>query len=126
MSLILLVDDDEALRKMLRLSITKFGHTVSEARNGREALEACRFEPPDLVITDLIMPEKEGLETISDLRRLHPDVRIIATSGGGRNSSMDYLKIARRMGAAAVLSKPFSVDELRATIDSVLGDSDKR
>lgn len=116
---ILLVDDDDLLRKMLQISMTKAGHIVIEARNGRDALEICRVEPPDLVVTDVIMPEKEGIETIGDIRRLYPDVRIIAMSGGGRNSAADYLNIARQMGAAAVLAKPFPIDELTALIASV-------
>lgn len=121
MTRILLVDDDELLRRMLRMTLIKMGHTVIEAGNGNEALRACKSEPPDIVLTDLIMPEKEGIETIRELRRLHPDVKIIAMSGGGRVSAKDYLIIAKRMGADFTLNKPFSNDELAATIAKVSG-----
>ena len=116
---ILLIDDDDLLRKMLHISMTKVGHSVIEARNGRDALEICRVEPPDLVVTDVVMPEKEGIETIGDLRRLYPTLPVIAISGGGRNSAADYLKIARHMGAVAVLQKPFSIEDLAALVASV-------
>jgi two-component system, chemotaxis family, chemotaxis protein CheY len=118
---ILLVDDDEALRKMLRLRLVKLGHEVLEAANGKEALRLCEAVPPDLVVTDLIMPEKEGLETIAQLRRLRPDVKIIAMSGGGRINARDFLKIAKLMGASATLEKPFSHQELAMVIETHLG-----
>lgn len=113
---ILLVDDDDPFRKMLMLTLTKMGHHVMEARNGKEALKLFAHVAPDLVISDLIMPEKEGLETIGELRRKHPGVKIIAMSGGGRVSATDYLKIARALGADHVLAKPFSNDELKAAV----------
>ena len=113
---ILLVDDDADLREMLRVILISLGHEVIEAGNGREALHLCRTETPDLMLTDLIMPEKEGLETIMELRRLQPDVKIIAMSGGGRSSTQDYLKMAKQMGAAHTLSKPFSTAEMAEAI----------
>jgi DNA-binding response OmpR family regulator len=121
MSRILLVDDDEPLRKMLCLILVKMGHQVLEARDGNEALHLCQAEPPELVLTDLIMPEKEGLETIGELRRLHPEVKIIAMSGGGRGDLVDYLKVAKQMGAARALNKPFSYEALAAAIAEVMG-----
>lgn len=121
MAKILLVDDDDLLRKMLRLTLARMGHVVIEARDGNEALQHCRAELPDLVITDVIMPGKEGLETIGELRRVHPAVKVIAMSGGGRVMADDYLKIAKLMGAASTLAKPFSAESLAAEIATVLG-----
>lgn len=117
---ILLVDDDDALRKMLRLMLTKMGHVVREARDGQAAVEMCGQEVPDLVLTDIVMPGQEGLETIFTLRHLNPKLKIIAMSGGGRISSGDYLQIAKSLGAKRVLAKPFSSEELSAAIGETL------
>lgn len=121
MTRILLVDDDESLRKMLRITLAKMGYHVIEAANGNEALRLCQVEIPDLVLTDLIMPEKEGLETITELRRLYPGLKIIAMSGGGRGSAVDYLKFAAKMGASRTLHKPFSNEAMVAAITEVCG-----
>lgn len=121
MSHILLVDDDELFRKMLRLTLVKMGHVVREARDGAEAVKFFEEEMPDLVMTDLIMPNKEGLETISELRERYPEVKIIAMSGGGRLSGTDYLRMAKGLGANAVLTKPFSNEELGAILKKILG-----
>ena len=117
---ILLVEDDLQVRSFLKALLTRAGYDVREAGNGAEALRACGELPPDLVITDLIMPEKEGLETIIELRRDYPGVRIIAISGGGRNPPQDYLTVAERFGARRTLSKPFSSDEILRAVDEVL------
>lgn len=121
MPAILLVDDDEPMRKMLGITLTKLGYQVTEARDGREALRLFAAEPPDLVLTDMVMPDKEGVEVIGELRRLQPDLKIIAMSGGGRGDATDYLKVARLMGAAHTLHKPFSTADLTDAIDSLLG-----
>jgi CheY-like chemotaxis protein len=118
---ILLVDDDDSFRKMLRLSLVRLGYEVVEVGNGKDAVRLINEQLPDLLITDLVMPEKEGLETIDEVRRKHPKLKIIAMSGGGRVNATDYLKIARAMGADKVLAKPFSIDEMTATLDSLLG-----
>lgn len=121
MSRILLVDDDESFRKMLRITLGKMGHQVVEAPNGKEALKLFQDSPPDLVMTDLIMPEKEGLETIRELRRSNPMVKIIAMSGGGRVNPGDFLKVAKILGANTVLAKPFTNEELTAALRDVSG-----
>jgi YesN/AraC family two-component response regulator len=121
MSRILLVDDDDPLRNILRVTLEKMGHHVVEARNGKEAFQLCQAEPPDIVLTDIVMPEKEGIELIGTLRRFHPDVKIIVMSGGGRGSASDYLKIARHMGATVTLSKPFSNEAIAGAIAKVSG-----
>ena len=120
---ILLVDDDELFRSMLRITLTKMGFTVLEARNGREALELFEQEPPEVVMTDLVMPETEGLEMIRELRRRDPHVKIIAMSGGGRVGATDYLKIAKALGANRVLAKPFSNEEMYFALTELLGES---
>ena len=120
MSHILLIEDDELFRQMVRISLTEAGHTVTEARDGKEGLRLYADEPTELVITDLIMPEKEGIETILELRKKWPDLKIIAMSGGGRVTAANYLHIAKQVGVAAVLNKPFSNDELTAVIDRLL------
>jgi DNA-binding response OmpR family regulator len=114
MARILLIDDDDSVRTMLHLTLAHFGHTVIEARNGKEGLELFEHANADLLITDIVMPEKEGLEVLMELRKRHPPVKIIAISGG------DYLHMAKLMGAAKVLAKPFSTDVLIAAIDELL------
>jgi CheY-like chemotaxis protein len=121
MQRILLVDDDEAFRKMLRKTLTRMGYEVLEARNGNEAIETFEKEPVDLVMTDIVMPEKEGLETISALKRKCGGVRIIAMSGGGRVGVGDYLKVARMLGADHILAKPFSNEKMAAALNGLLG-----
>ena len=114
MARILLIDDDDSVRTMLCLTLTHFGHTVIEARNGKEGLELFQHANADLLITDIVMPEKEGLEVLMELRKKDPPVKIIAISGG------DYLHMAKLMGAAKVLAKPFSTNVLIAAIDELL------
>jgi CheY-like chemotaxis protein len=120
MARLLLIDDDDLFRPMLRTTLEQLGHTVTEARNGKEGLDQQARAPATLVLTDLIMPEKEGIETILELRQGWPDVKIIAMSGGGRMADADYLPIALQVGAHAVLHKPFTLDELEAALQRVL------
>lgn len=120
MARILLVDDDNPFRTMLRLTLVKMGHGVMEACDGREAIALLRAEPPELVITDIVMPEKEGMETIVEMRRMQPGLKIIAMSGGGRVNAKNYLYIAKSLGADCVLEKPFPNEELVRTLDSLL------
>lgn len=120
MSRILLIDDDEAFRNILKVSLQQMGHAVVEARDGREGLSLYQSELFDLVITDLIMPDTEGIETIMALRKLNPEIKIIAMSGGGRVTSVDYLQIARQVGAKRILPKPFLYDDMREAIESLI------
>jgi CheY-like chemotaxis protein len=117
MAVVLLVDDDESMRAIMQAMLRRLGHEVAVATNGNEALRLFRERTFDLVITDLIMPEREGLDTIRELRR-EGNVKIIAMSGGGRTSPATYLQIAKQIGASAILSKPFSHEDLKAAIDS--------
>lgn len=120
MSAILVIDDDASVREVVSEMLRLAGHEVTMAENGREAMPKLSSTRFDLVITDLIMPEKEGIETISEIRRLDSDVPIVAISGGGRLGPGDYLETARYIGADATLAKPFTRQELLTTIDSLL------
>jgi CheY-like chemotaxis protein len=120
MARILLIDDDDSVRTMLRLTLTQFGHVVTEARNGKEGLDKFADSHADLVITDIVMPEKEGIEVIMELRQRQPELKIIAMSGGGRIGPVDYLRIAGFLGAVKGLTKPFSNEVLLAAIDELL------
>ena len=120
MTTILLVDDDQQFRSMLGAVLSRAGYEVQEACNGNEATEMYRSHQPDLVITDLIMPDKEGLETIREIRHDNPGVRIIAMSGGGRNGFENYLRVAKAFGAQVVLDKPFSHQEILEAVRTSL------
>lgn len=120
MAHILVVDDEAEVRQLIQDLLTREGHELIFAENGRQALERARNRPLDLVITDLIMPEMEGLETIRGLRREHKNLKIIAISGGGRTDPNDYLRTARVFGACKTLQKPFMVAEFLGTVKDVL------
>jgi DNA-binding response OmpR family regulator len=117
---VLLIDDNESLRSSLHRTLVRAGYEVEDAPNGDLALRAYRRQPADVVITDIVMPDKEGLETIRELRRLYPDVKIIAISGGGTGRANDYLDLARRLGASRILAKPFLGDDILALVAEVL------
>ncbi len=121
MARILVVDDDLQVRKFISSVLTRAGHDILGAGDGHEGLALYREEAPDLVVIDIIMPEKEGIETIIELKRLNPGVRIIAISGGGRVGPEGYLMTARGLGAMETLQKPFTMEELVQSVDRVLG-----
>lgn len=120
MAQILLVDDDVTFRTMLKTKLSRMGHLVNEASDGAEAWKKFQVAPVDLVITDLIMPEVEGLETIQRFRKHGFKTKILAISGGGRMHSHDMLSVASHMGADAVLDKPFTHEELVAALTQLL------
>ena len=120
MNTILLVDDDNEFRETLARVLIRAGYEVRQATNGKDAVRLYRLQPSDVVITDLIMPEREGIETILELRQFHADVRVIAISGGGRVGPNDYLRMAQSLGARRTLSKPFPSDQLLKAIEEVL------
>lgn len=120
MARILLVDDDDFFRDMLRTTLEGMEHEVTVAKNGREALRLHEPGAFDLVLTDLIMPEVEGIETIIELRGREPALRVVAMSGGGRSFAEDYLHIARKFGAEQVLAKPFTIEELTRALTDAL------
>ena len=121
MPLILVIDDDDQVRGMLREMLGRAGYEVADAPNGKEGIRLYRQNPADLVITEIIMPEKEGIETIMDLRREFPGVKIIAMSGGGSIGPEDYLYMARRLGANRTFAKPLERDELLKAVGELIG-----
>ena len=121
MSSILIIDDDAGLRDGLRRSLRQAGYEVREAGDGLQGLRSVEQAPVDLILLDIFMPGKEGLETIRDLRRAHPAIRIIAMSGGGSKGSFDVLKMATMLGARRTLAKPFSREQLLEAVRGELG-----
>lgn len=109
---VLIVDDDAQIRKLFRMALEGAGYEVCEAGDGVAALERFADLGPDLVITDVMMPEKDGLETIMEIRKGAPRARILAVSGGGQLNVLTCLVMAKNLGADAVLSKPVEVNAL--------------
>jgi CheY-like chemotaxis protein len=121
MPTVLLVDDDDLSRGAVHKMLERSGYPVHSTGIGREALALYRDDPADLVITDLIMPETDGLEMIRELRKMNPHVRVLAISGGGRVDAEEYLSVARKFGAVEVLQKPFTAAQLKLAVESALG-----
>ncbi len=117
---ILIIDDDQQIRELLRKIMELNGFEVMEAENGRVGMQLYRDNPADLIITDLIMPEQEGLETISTMRREYGKVKIIAISGGGQMGPEAYLPAALELGADKVFSKPFELKDIVDTVKELL------
>ena len=120
MASILIIDDELQIRVMMRRILEKVGYDVYEASDGKEGIKLFRAKPTDLVITDIIMPEKEGLETILDLRHDFPKIKIIAISGGGKTGLPNFLPAAKKFGAIRTLPKPFGKDDLLKLVREVL------
>jgi CheY-like chemotaxis protein len=116
MNSVLIIEDDEFVQKMLKQTFERAGYQVATASNGRIGLKLCQGNLFDVVITDLIMPEMEGIETISKLRAGNPNVPVIAISGGGRNKANGYLEIAKKLGAKKTFTKPVDRQKLLATV----------
>ena len=120
---ILVIDDEQLIRLQIRNALELEGFTVHEAANGNEGLARIAESVPDVVITDILMPDKEGIETILELRRTHPKIRIIAISGGGRTGNKDFLRTAKHLGADRTLAKPFGLAELLRLVREMLDDA---
>jgi CheY-like chemotaxis protein len=120
MARILLIEDNDSVRTILAEHLALAGHTVIEAGDGREGLARFRQAGADLVITDIVMPETDGLEVLMALRETHPSVKIIAISGAGWDSGAGYLQMAKHLGSAKVLLKPFSPAVLIAAVNELL------
>jgi DNA-binding response OmpR family regulator len=114
---ILVADDEAGVRSFLRAALEQVGYEVIEAADGKQAIQQARAAPIDLIVTDLIMPEQEGIETIRILRKEEPSVGIIVISGACEGV---YLEVAEKLGADAVLTKPVSAELLRASVAGVL------
>ena len=114
------LEDEQLVAETIEVVLMKAGHTVTLAPNGEAGVAKFQAEAADLVITDIIMPKKEGIETIRELRAISPNVPIIAISGGGRTKNFDFLRMAHKLGANDVLRKPFANGELVALVANCL------
>ncbi|AQQ08561.1 Chemotaxis protein CheY [Sedimentisphaera cyanobacteriorum] len=124
MTKILVIDDDSQILEMVTEVLEDAGYQVFGASDGDKGVELFREKSPDLVVTDIIMPGKEGIGTLMDIKNYNPDVKAIAISGGGRVvRASDALKDAEFFGAEEILEKPFSCDKLLETVQKVLGDN---
>ena len=122
MARILIIEDEPQMRGMIEQVLIRAGHEVLTASDGKAGLDLFRDQMPDLVITDILMPEVDGLEIIRSLRREFPDLKIIAMSGGGETGRLQYLPEAREFGADIALSKPFDPAVLTAEVKRLLRD----
>jgi CheY-like chemotaxis protein len=126
MAKVLIVDDDYEMCSLMRSWLIKAGHDITEAHDGEEAIEAQKRDPAEIVVLDLIMPVKEGIETMSILRRDYPNLGIIAVTGGGLVSPEEHLKWAEKFGANRFMRKPFESSELLqhvAALEEAIKDS---
>jgi len=118
MALIILVDDDPNLRELMEVTLRRAGHEVFSAVNGKDGVQLCSAHPPDLLITDILMPEKEGLESIQEIRAKFPILPVLAVSGAP--DEWKVLDLAKRLGADESIAKPFAPEELLARVHSLL------
>jgi DNA-binding response OmpR family regulator len=121
MKKVLVIDDDEQIREMIRVILEDSGYAVYLTSDGDEVTNIYKDNPVDLIITDIIMPERDGLEIINQFRKEHPNVKIIAISGGGKIKAENYLVAAENLGAVKTLSKPFDIMELVDIVKSLIG-----
>lgn len=120
---ILVIDDDEQFLRLMQTSLSRAQFEVLAARSGKQGIKTCESTHVDLVITDLIMPEMEGLEVIMELKQKIPNVKILAVSGGGRNDPGSYLELATALGANGALTKPFSMEMLIKTVNQLISEA---
>lgn len=126
MERILVIDDEPHILLMVKKMLERAGYEVDLASNGSEGLRLFSKLRPGLVITDIIMPEKEGLETIREMKRISSDLKIIAMSGGGKISADNYLETARIFGASRLIEKPFSQKQLLSYVEELAGPGGKK
>ena len=120
MKKILIIDDEPYILLMLKKMLERAGYEVDLASNGREGMDLFKKKTTDLVITDIIMPDKEGLELIIEMKKQRPGLKIIAMSGGGRISPDSYLECAMHFGAEKVFQKPFRQKELVSAVRELI------
>lgn len=125
MESVLIIEDDEFVQKMLKQTFERAGYHVATAANGAAGIQLYEsridlLEPFDVVVTDLIMPEMEGIETITRLRKSNPGAKVIAISGGGRNEPEDYLHLAQKLGAVYTFTKPVDRDALLQAVSELI------
>ncbi len=119
-SRILIIDDEVQIREMLGQMLTREGYEVVHAPDGKVGMTVCREQQIDLIITDIIMPEKDGIEMILELRHDFPDLKVIAISGGGRLGPDGYLEMAQKLGASRTFFKPFNRREILDAVKELL------
>lgn len=117
---VLVIDDEPIVRQSLEILLETYGFQVALARNGAQGLAAFRRIEPDLVLTDIVMPVQDGIETILTMRRERPGARIIAMSGAGPVGNSDYVDIARQLGADAAVPKPLEGNKLIAAVRALI------
>ena len=120
MASVLVVEDEKLVRRTLNKMLRAGGHDVAEVEDGQRALSYLGRHPVEVVVTDIIMPGKDGLETIAEIRRRFPNAKIIAISGGGRPSGTGALNAAKALGADRILAKPFRQDEILVMVDELM------
>lgn len=119
---VLVIEDDELVRETLESVFDRAGYRVAAVENGVAGTEWLKLNAADVVVTDIYMPEKEGIETIMQIRRDHPAIKIVAISGGGESGLLTVLSFAEKLGAKRVLRKPFAPADIIAAVEEVLND----
>ncbi|THD80986.1 MAG: response regulator [Phenylobacterium sp.] len=117
---VLVVEDDAELLQVISRALGAAGHTVLTAANGEAGLRVFRAEPPDVVVCDIVMPDRDGIELIPEMKGLQPGVKVVAISGRQMIGALDVLSLAKRLGADATLAKPFAMDALLAILDTLM------
>jgi len=121
MKRILVIDDEEQILNLLKAMFENEGYMVDTSTNGHNGLVCINNNLPDLIICDIVMPVKEGIETIIEIKKKYPSIKIIAISGGGKNNLQDYLLMAKSIGASKTLSKPFRRKEILDAVEELIG-----
>ncbi len=124
MKRILIIDDDEMIRVVFERFLKGKGYAVDCAAGGKEGLRLLETEPPDLVVTDIMMPDTDGLEVVLSMHKTHPGIPVIAVSGGMSVAPMDFLPLVKKFGAGKVFYKPVELDDLLEGIQELLGTAD--
>jgi DNA-binding response OmpR family regulator len=120
MAHILVIDDEQAITSALRQILERTGHQVSVAANGKVGMDLYAAYPVDLIITDILMPEKDGVEIVMQLRKRSSTVKILAMSGGGRHGLTDLLHVAKKLGADGIIYKPFTTQQILEEVHRLL------